>query len=450
MTSTTRSILSIQRLPASQTEVYEHDPDEVEVLENSEKLVPYSQTSQEDTEDNTTDANPPRFKPPSRDIDIEKLSSKSFAPATEKKILWATKLYMEWRESHLSVDQEKGDIFKANLNAVDIDPEALCQALYCFLNEVRRVDGEEYPGNTLYTLVIMLQLFFEKQGKDWKLLEGKIFHPVRNTLDNLMKVRALSRISKAANSSDPITQDEEDRLWDEGILGKDEPDVLHDIIMYLVGLTFALRGSREQCALRCPGFEPQILVKRNDDGVEYLEYHEDLHTKTNQGGLTSRKVTPKVVRAYGHTNIERNIVRLYKKYVSLLPQDPKSPALYKYSLARGRRSGHMWFTDKPLGINTVMKTVKSMMNKIGAEGHFTNHSLRVSAATRMFSSGIEEQIVKEHTGHRSDAVRAYKRTSEHLLEVAEHVTIGDKCKPSCTMSKPESDDEGVAPTMHVN
>ncbi len=126
VTSTARSTLSIQRLPASQTQVYEHDLDEVEVLENSEKLVPYSQTSQEDTEDNATDANPPRFKPPSHDIDIEKLSSKSFAPATEKKILWATKLYMEWRESRLSVDQEKGDIFKANLNAVDIDPEALC------------------------------------------------------------------------------------------------------------------------------------------------------------------------------------------------------------------------------------------------------------------------------------------------------------------------------------
>ncbi len=183
----------------------------------------------------------------------------------------------------------------------------------------------------LYALVIMLQLFFEKQGKDWKLLEGKIFHPVRNTLDNLMKAHALSRISKAANSSDPITQDEEDHLWDEGILGEDEPDVLRDTIMYLVGLTFALCGGREQRALRCPGFKPQILVQRNDNGVEFLEYCEDLHTKTNQGGLTSRKVTPKVVCAYGHTNIERNIVRLYKKYVSLLPQDPKSPALYKYS-----------------------------------------------------------------------------------------------------------------------
>ncbi len=64
-----------------------------------------------------------------------------------------------------------------------------------------------------------------------------------------MKSRALSHISKVANSSDPISQDEEDHLWDEGVLGEDEPDVLCDMIMYLVGLSFALRGGREQRAL---------------------------------------------------------------------------------------------------------------------------------------------------------------------------------------------------------
>ncbi len=65
------------------------------------------------------------------------------------------------------------------------------------------------------------------------------------------------------------------------------------------------------------------------------------------------------------------------------------------------------------------------MAKIGREGKFTNHSLRVSAVTRMFNEGIEEQVVKEKTGHRSDAVRAYKRTAEHLLVNAEKAAIGD-------------------------
>ncbi len=44
----------------------------------------------------------------------------------------------------------------------------------------------------------------------------------------------------------------------------------------------------------------------------------------------------------------------------------------------------------------------------------------------MFNEGIEEQVVKEKTSHRSDAVRAYKRTAEHLLLNAEKAAISDK------------------------
>ncbi len=43
----------------------------------------------------------------------------------------------------------------------------------------------------------------------------------------------------------------------------------------------------------------------------------------------------------------------------------------------------------------------------------------------MFNDGVEEQVVKERTGHRSDAVRVYKRTAEHLLQTAEKAAIGD-------------------------
>ncbi len=69
----------------------------------------------------------------------------------------------------------------------------------------------------------------------------------------------------------------------------------------------------------------------------------------------------------------------------------------------------------------------------------------------MFTSGIEEQIVKECTGHRSDAVRAYKHTSESLLEAAEHATIGNKnvmkAQPTATVTK--SDFSHEEPTVHV-
>ena len=57
--------------------------------------------------------------------------------------------------------------------------------------------------------------------------------------------------------------------------------------------------------------------------------------------------------------------------------------------------------------------VKKMCAAAGIEGHRTNHSLRTTAATRLFRAGIDEQLIMERTGHRSvDGVRNYKRTSE--------------------------------------
>ena len=50
------------------------------------------------------------------------------------------------------------------------------------------------------------------------------------------------------------------------------------------------------------------------------------------------------------------------------------------------------------------------------EGKFSNHSLRATSTTRMFQQSVPEQVIKEITGHKSDAVRLYKRTNNDLLK----------------------------------
>ena len=59
-----------------------------------------------------------------------------------------------------------------------------------------------------------------------------------------------------------------------------------------------------------------------------------------------------------------------------------------------------------------------MCAKVGLTGWYTNHSLRVSAATRLYQCGHDEQTIKLYTGHKSDSVRFYKRPCENLLEAA--------------------------------
>ena len=54
-----------------------------------------------------------------------------------------------------------------------------------------------------------------------------------------------------------------------------------------------------------------------------------------------------------------------------------------------------------------------MCKQAGIPRYDTNHSLRATAATRLYHAGVDEQMVMERTGHRSlEGVRTYKHTSK--------------------------------------
>ena len=66
----------------------------------------------------------------------------------------------------------------------------------------------------------------------------------------------------------------------------------------------------------------------------------------------------------------------------------------------------IWYSKTPVGHNTLAGTVSRICKKAGVSGYKTNHSLRVTSATRLFQNGIDEQLIMSNTGHRSvDGVR---------------------------------------------
>ncbi len=74
---------------------------------------------------------------------------------------------------------------------------------------------------------------------------------------------------------------------------------------------------------------------------------------------------------------------------------------------------------------TLSGTVSRLCDGAGLTGHFTNHSLRATAATRMFDAGIEEQLIMHRTGHSSaGGVRSYKRITENLKEFTSTILSG--------------------------
>ncbi len=238
------------------------------------------------------------FKKPVSESELQSLGGKTFTALTDRKILWAKRLFSEWKKSCNKYN--KRGVIRVDLDSDDVNKSELSAALCQFLSEVRRADGHDYPGNTLHSIVVMLQLHFEKKGMNLKLIDDPEFVKFKNTLDNLMKKQAVDRVSESKKAADPISIESEEQLWRQQILGSDDPDQLCDTVMFLVGLTFALRGGKEHHALHCPLFDPQIRILQTSEGRRYLEYREDPQSKSNQGGLKTHKFEPKVIRAYGH------------------------------------------------------------------------------------------------------------------------------------------------------
>ena len=70
-----------------------------------------------------------------------------------------------------------------------------------------------------------------------------------------------------------------------------------------------------------------------------------------------------------------------------------------------------------VGRKTLAQIVPNVCKAAGLHSHYTGHSPKVSLATQMHAAGFDEQLIQERTGHRSLAVRRYKRTSAEQQRV---------------------------------
>ena len=97
-----------------------------------------------------------------------------------------------------------------------------------------------------------------------------------------------------------------------------------------------------------------------------------------------------------------------------------------------------WYGDQPYGQKKTSQVVKVIMENAKISGRYTNHSLRRTAATRLLQAKVEEKIVKEITGHKSDCVRMYQRTSDSLKRDACMSIYGlnPKHYVECEVTKP--------------
>ena len=237
------------------------------------------------------------------------------------------------------------------------DQVELSFALSRFGTEVKKLDNTDYPPNTIRELIIMIQMHLHQNGIYWKLLDGEAFRGLLNVLDNLMKQRTAIGLG-VRQSSTIITLGHEDKLFSCGALCEHNPKTLLRTVIYMLGLHLALRGGVNHNRLRRPGFNCQIITEKDENsGKEMLVCRKDPMQKNNQGGIGSKNAS-KVVKVFSASDFRRYPVRLFVKYVNLLPQGRSCGKLYLHP--RAKPIPNCWYCDQPYGKNKVGSTVKTM------------------------------------------------------------------------------------------
>lgn len=103
----------------------------------------------------------------------------------------------------------------------------------------------------------------------------------------------------------------------------------------------------------------------------------------------------------------------------MCPKSGKTDAFYLRPKKFPTESG--WFDDIPVSIHPLQGTVARLCKAAGFTGYFTNHSLRATAAKRLYSTGTDEQLISAKTGHRSLALSGYNRTTDEQLKTVDSI-----------------------------
>ena len=203
------------------------------------------------------------------------------------------------------------------------------------------------------------------------------------------------------NRADPLTPEHEERMWEMGVLGDGDKNTLLNTVWYFNTKCLGQRGRDEGRSMKWGDLE----CKKDLNGEEYLEFSERI-TKTRQGQPgNDRLFRPKLFK--NTVNPSKCAVQMYKKYAKERPEEMNtddSPFYIAPNNTRSKSKGSLekkWFKNQVVGEKKLNGMMKSMAEKAGLNGRFTNHSVRKSMVTQLLHHGVPPTIIMQLSGHKN-------------------------------------------------
>ena len=140
---------------------------------------------------------------------------------TKSKEKWVISLFKNWHSQWKVKIDEQLKVFDELEEMSDGD---LCYCLKFFMADIRKVTGERYPPSTLKSIFYMIQHYLQYECKRHiHLFKSPQFKEARDVLDGEMRLSAREGFVKAPKRAEVISSSDEERLWNDGLLGSSNP-----------------------------------------------------------------------------------------------------------------------------------------------------------------------------------------------------------------------------------
>ena len=174
-----------------------------------------------------------RFAKPKTNEQVIEARKNAVPQKTQKDTLYCIRVWDAWRANINSCYSSSVPVL------LEMDLKSLEHWLPKFVLEATKVDGSEYPPNTLHHIIcgIMRHLRSNSQpGIDF--FKDIEFASLRSSLDAEMKRLRAKGLGSALKQAEPLTLDEEELLWENKILGDHSPISLLNTMIFIMASIF--------------------------------------------------------------------------------------------------------------------------------------------------------------------------------------------------------------------
>lgn len=127
-----------------------------------------------------------------------------------------------------------------------------------------------------------------------------------------MKEMTAAGVGVCVKRADPISPDDELRLWNSGVMNMSTSKGLSYVVLFYNCKTFGMRGNMEHKNLDAC----QFTFASSDEG-SYILFN-GWNSKTFNGGLEHRRFVPRSIKHFDNGD-ERCVFKIFKLYLSMIP-----------------------------------------------------------------------------------------------------------------------------------